>query len=160
MQIARMPSPNGASKQSPKIIILHAIAEFIDLDPRDRYAPNYLEDLGISAHAFVTPTGTIIRCREDNQGAYHAKGNNTDSLGIEFMVPGVHTYATFIKAIEKPYLTRVQYKAGAKMVKLWVDKYNIKKIVRHSDLSPSRKTDPGEGFGFDRFLKDIGVNNN
>ena len=157
MQIANMPSPNGASKQNPKIIVLHAIAEFIDLDQRDRYAPNYLEDLGISAHAFVTPTGTIIRCRNDNQGAWHAKGANTDSLGIEFLVPGVHTYATFIKAIEKPYLTRAQYKAGVKMVKLWVDKYDIKKVVRHSDISNGRKFDPGSGYPFDQFLKDIGL---
>lgn len=157
-----MPSANGARKQTPRKIIIHSMAEFIDLDRRDRYAPNYLEDLGISAHAFVTPTGTIIRCRNDEQGAWHAKGNNTDSLGIEFLVPGVHTYASFSKAIQKPYLTRAQYKAGVKFVSMWMHKWNIDnmgadRIVRHSELSPGRKIDPGPGFPFNKFLEDVGV---
>ncbi len=156
MNKAFIPLEDGADSQNPSSIVVHAMGEYIDTDPHDYFAVDYLKLLGLSAHAFITPSGVIIRSRYDQQGGYHAKGFNTDSLGVEFLVPGIHTYPTFLTAIKKKYLTPVQYHAGVKLVSEWKEQHNITEMNRHSDLSPERKMDPGKGFPWDRFLEDTG----
>lgn len=156
MNKAEIPLETGAENQSPQKIIVHAMAEYIQTDPHDYHAVDWLRKLGLSAHAFVTPSGVIIRSREDEQGAFHAKGFNSDTLGIEFLVPGVHTYVTYIEAIKKRYLTTAQYSAGVELIQSWKTQHNISAIDRHSDLDPGRKVDPGKGFPWERFLQDSG----
>lgn len=150
-QIVYMPLTAGSSSQTPNRVVVHAIAEFIDGVP----AVDFLRSVGLSAHAFVTCSGVIIRCREDTRGAYHAKGYNTNSLGIEFLVPGNHDYTSFKDKIRTPYLTENQYKSGLWQIKEWFSNWLIGDISRHSDLDPARKTDPGDGFPWEKLLKDI-----
>ncbi len=157
MTIAQIPSPHGASHNQPNKIIVHAISEFLDLGSQDQIAWSFLDSQGISAHAFVTPSGVVVRTRDDHEGAYHARGHNTNSLGVEFMVPGVHTYPTFLDAMNTDYLTPAAYDAGLTLVRGWVRAYGITKdnLHRHSDVSPGRKMDPGYGFPWDRFRYDV-----
>lgn len=155
MQIAQIPSPYGAASQQPKRIIIHSMGEYLNLGDRDASAADFLASIGLSAQYLVAPSGVVIQCRQDNQGAYHAKGFNTDSIGIEFLVPGVHTYATFLEAIKKPYLHDQQYAAGVNLVSHLINKHGIEDIKRHSDVDPDRKKDPGEGFPWVQFLRDI-----
>lgn len=157
MEEAQIPLEAGAGNQTPSRIVVHAMAEYIDTDPQDYHAAEWLRKLGLSAHALVTPSGVIIRCREDGMGAYHAKGFNTDSLGVEFLVAGVHTYASFTGTIIKKYLTTAQYQAGIELITSWQEQHGIARIDRHSDLSPGRKVDPGKGFPWERFQGDIGI---
>jgi len=156
MMTARIPLPGGAAEQSADLVVVHAMAEFLDLATDDQFAVEFLRGVGLSAHAFVTPSGVVIRSRSDDQGAWHAKGFNTDSLGVEFLVPGLHTYATFTAAIRVPYLTDAQYAAGVALVQGWIESHELDRIARHSDLSPGRKVDPGQGFPWDQFLDDVG----
>ena len=153
---AQIPLDAGFDSHSPKRIVIHAMGEYIDTEPVDYHAVDWLRKLGLSAHAFITPSGVVIRSRKDAQGAYHAKGYNAGSLGVEFLVPGMHTYATFVSALKKKYLTKPQYEAGVELVKGWKDSHGITEIVRHSDLSPGRKVDPGKGFPWEKFLADTG----
>lgn len=156
MNEAQIPLEAGADNQTPSQIVVHAMGEYIEFDPHDYHAVDFLRKMGLSAHAFVTPSGVIIRSREDDAGAYHAKGINTDSLGVEFLVPGVHTYTTFLDTIKRKYLTTPQYQAGVQLVLDWRVQHGIANIDRHSDLSPGRKSDPGKGFPWERFLQDTG----
>lgn len=156
MNEAQIPLEAGADNQVPSRIVVHAMGEYIDFDPRDYHAVEFLRKIGLSAHAFITPSGVIIRSRADDAGAYHAKDFNTDSLGVEFLVPGVHTYTTFLDAIKRKYLTTPQYQAGVQLVQDWRVQHGIATIDCHSDLSPGRKSDPGKGFPWDRFLQDTG----
>jgi N-acetyl-anhydromuramyl-L-alanine amidase AmpD len=149
------PLPKGAKNQLPSRIVLHAMGEYVKLDSGNKHAYDFLKDIGLSAHALICPDGTIIRCRDDNQGAYHARGFNTDSLGVEFLVTGKHTYSSFKSAIKKPYLTFEQHISGVELLRDWCSKHTIVSIDRHSDIDPERKVDPGEGFPFDLILKDI-----
>jgi len=148
MNIAKIPLPKGASSNSPKRIVIHAMGEFIKYKEEDMYAPYFLKEIGLSAHALITPEGTVIRCREDNQGGYHAKGHNTDTLGVEFMLQGVHDYGSFIRGIKNPWVNAKAYAAGQELIKQWMAKHAIKKedVVYHSEIDPERKEDPGIGF--------------
>jgi len=156
METSSMHNAYGASHQSPKMIVVHAMGEYVTPDGISyESAPDFLENLGLSAHALVQPNGMILRLREDTEGAYHARGFNTDSLGIEILVPGKHTYGTFIKAIGTKYVSDAQYTAALEQCREWVQKFGITKIVRHSDISPGRKVDPGRGFPWEAFLQEV-----
>lgn len=148
--------PNGAKYQTPHKIILHSMGEYILFDSGEKkHAYDFLKSIGLSAHALICPDGTVIRCREDNQGAWHAKGFNRGSLGVEFLVKGAHTYGSFKKAIKKPYITFEQHVAGVELLRDWCSSYTITSIEEHRSISPKRKYDLGDGFPLQQFLQDV-----
>jgi len=153
--VKNKPLPKGAKNQIPDRIVIHSMSEFLIIDDVKTHAYDFLKAIGLSAHALICPDGTVLRCREDTQGGYHAKGFNTNSLGVEFLVKGTHTYGSFKKAIKKPYLTFEQHIAGVELLRDWCSKYDIKSINTHSSLSPKRKVDPGPAFPLKQFLKDV-----
>lgn len=155
MNILNKLLPNGAKYQTPSRAVIHSMAEYVLYDTKYIHAYDFLNKIGLSAHALVCPDGSIIRCREDSQGAWHARGHNKNSLGIEFLVEGQHDYVSFKKEIKEPYLTFDQYVAGVELVRDWCRKHDILIIDRHSDLDPNRKIDPGKGFDFDQFIIDV-----
>ena len=157
--IINEPLEAGNKYNKPKMIVVHAMGEFL-LDPHPIHASDFLAKLGLSAHALVAPNGDVYICRDDDEGAYHARGYNTDSLGIEFLVEGHHNYGSFLEAIKADWVTIAQWDAGIHVVHDWVHEYEIptEKIVRHSDISPGRKVDPGAGFKWTKFLQKVGNN--
>ena len=160
MNIVKIPLPFGRNHLDAKKVVVHCMAEYVIHEGRAYHAIEWLRKKGWSAHAFVTPSGTVIRSREDDQGAYHAaaQGHNKISLGIEFLVPGAHDYGSFLDAIKRDYLTPQQYNAGVEFCrKEWVEKLGLLHFVKHSIIDPARKEDPGGGFPWGEFLKDIGV---
>lgn len=151
MITARIPLPHGGGKQWPNRVVVHAMAEYIEYQGRHLHAVDLLDELRLSAHALVTPSAVVIRCRNDDETAWHAKGHNSNTLGIEILVPGVHGYGSFLEAIEKPYYSREQLLATVEQVRTWMNKYPIHEVVRHSDIDPERKQDPGSGFRWNEF---------
>ena len=154
-KMEKKPLTKGVKRQTPDRIIVHSMSEFLVVDGKEIHAYDFLKKIGLSAHALICPDGTVIKCREDNQGAYHAKGFNRNSLGVEFLVSGVHSYDGFKKTIETPYLTFDQHVAGVELLRQWRLVHEIKSIDKHSDLSPNRKKDPGQGFPWKQFLIDV-----
>jgi len=147
----------GNRYNDPKLIVVHAMGEFIK-DPEPIHAFNFLQSYGLSAHVLVASDGIVYICRDPDQGAYHARNFNTNSLGIEFLVQGEHDYASFINAIAKPgWTTSRQWNSGVEVVRGWMKDYGITEVVRHCDISPGRKVDPGTGFDWDYFLERIGT---
>lgn len=165
MVTANIYLPHGGGLQTPKMIVLHAMAEYIDVDaktakqkgiaPGPCHAVRWLDICGLSAHALITPTGVSIRCRKDDQMAWHARGHNHNSLGIEFLVPGKHNYQTFLAAIKKPYLTNEAFHCGQEQIREWLEAWNIDEMKTHQELDPSRKHDPGTGFPLNDFLQEL-----
>jgi N-acetyl-anhydromuramyl-L-alanine amidase AmpD len=141
----------------PEEIIVHAMGEYI-LDDYGLpiHATTFLNEFKLSAHILVGSNGDVFRCRADNEFAWHARGHNVNTLGIEFLVQGEHTYGSFLDRIKTPYLQKEQYDNGAEVVREWLSIHNIKRIRKHSTVSPGRKVDPGHGFPFDAFLKKVG----
>lgn len=147
---------HGEPNNYPKLIVVHAMGELIDDGTTIQPARDFLDDYKLSAHVLCKPDGDLIVCRSEDQVAWHARGHNRNSLGIEILVTGAHTYDTFLKAIKKKnWATEEQMVSAAAQVREWMAVYNmpIDKVVRHSDLSPDRKVDPGSGFNWVRFKK-------
>ena len=131
------------------------MGEFIK-DPEPIHAFQLLNNYGLSAHVLGASDGDIYICRDPSQGAYHARGFNTNSLGYEFLVAGEHDYASFVAAISQPdWPTVKQWDAGIKVIRRWMQDYDIDDVVRHSDISPGRKVDPGAGFDWEKFKTQI-----
>lgn len=156
MDIANIPLRDGGGRQWPNRIIVHSMGQFINDRGKAYYAPDWLRHLGLSAHALVDPSGVIIRCRDDEHSAWHAKGHNSNTLGIEVLVPGVHNYDSFIERIKTPYLIPEQLEATKWQVSQWLEAHRIAEVVRHSDIDPDRKVDPGDGFPWSEFLQEVG----
>jgi N-acetyl-anhydromuramyl-L-alanine amidase AmpD len=154
-------SAYGSPHQKPNTIIVHAMGEYVMSDDGETYnhAPVFLDRMQLSAHALVAPDGTVYRCRTDDEGAYHARGFNTDSLGIEVLVEGKHDYGSFLEKIKTDYVTAEQYAAVVEQCREWARLHGIARFVRHSDVSPGRKLDPGAGFPWTRFIADLGMGN-
>lgn len=141
-------------KKTPNKIIIHSMAEYIR-GVNDLSAVDLLDELKLSAHYLITPSGVSIFMVDPDNIAWHAKGFNSDSIGIEFLVPGVYSYESFLERIKTPYIYGEQYTKGVQLCRELIKEYNITEVVRHSDIDPDRKSDPGDGFPWETFLNDV-----
>ncbi len=131
------------------------MSQFFSTDRGDEYAPYFLRSIGLSAHYLVDPSGVVIQMRSTGAGAYLAKGHNTDTIGIEFLVKGLHTYESFLYALKTNYVGDTQLKAGTDLCQMLNNQYGNLPITRHDVIDPSRKYDPGEGFPWEEFMNKI-----
>jgi len=110
----------------------------------------------VSAHYFIKNNGRVLNLVPDNYVAWHAgKSNwkklnslNKNSIGIEINNPGHENgYKNF---------TKNQFISLKKLLKFLIKKYKINKknVLGHSDVSPSRKKDPGEKFPWSLLAKE------
>jgi len=158
MNIQTRHNPNGFQGNAPRLIVVHCMGQFLDYEGERLHAVDFLERIGLSTHAVVDQDGTVYRCRDDHEGAYHAGGHNEDSLGVELLVSGAHNLAELKDRSQQVWLTSTQYNAALDQVREWMDVHEIQRddIVRHSDLDPERKWfDPGESFPWRLFLSDL-----
>ena len=108
-----------------------------------------LEDLKVSSHLFIRRTGEVIQFVPFNKKAWHAgksrykerENFNEFSIGIElegsvddiFTDNQYHTLKLVIQELKELYPT-----------------IKDSNILRHSDIAPDRKNDPGEHFSMNR----------
>ena len=112
----------------------------------------------VSSHYLIKNNGEIVVLVPDLYVAWHAgtsfwknfKSLNRNSIGIEISNPG-HNYK--YKRFSKKQINTI-----LKLSKLLIKRYNInlKNILGHSDIAPSRKKDPGEKFPW-QYLAKLGV---
>ena len=144
---------HGGGKQTPNRIVVHCMAEQVLYENKTLPAWELLDFLKLSAHILIHPDGTRIRCRADDEMAWHAKGFNTDSLGVEVLVPDVNNMDELQRKTKTDWVGKEQMDSLVQQVMIWKKTYPIEKIDRHSDLDPARKWfDPGEGFRWDELL--------
>ena len=108
-----------------------------------------IQDLQVSAHLLIKRDGSIIQFVPFDKRAWHAgessfnKQDNCNdfSIGIE------------LEGTDNLNYEAVQYQSLKTTLKQLKDRYPVQNIVGHSDISPGRKTDPGEAFNWDE-IKD------
>jgi N-acetylmuramoyl-L-alanine amidase len=142
-------SPNfDTTKRTPKqikFIIFHYTGMKKEFDSINRLTSTLSK---VSSHYFIKNNGQIITLVPDLYIAWHAgvsswknyKFLNKHSIGIEISNPGHEfNYKKFSKK---------QIKSILRLSKFLIKKYKIKSqnILGHSDISPTRKKDPGEKF--------------
>ncbi len=121
------------------------------LDPHAH--PYYAEIAGrkVSAHFLIRRDGELIQFVPCEQRAWHAgesswRGRsrcNDFSIGIE------------LEGTDDLPFEDIQYEKLAQLVHTIKSQYPIADIVGHSDIAPSRKTDPGPHFDWVRFHKTV-----
>lgn len=133
-----------------------AIEEFFTnrLDPGAHPFFATIAGLKASAHFLVRRDGAVIQFVPCAKRAWHAgesswKGRprcNDFSIGIE------------VEGDEEAPFTAAQYRRLATLTRALTERYPIAEIVGHSDIAPSRKTDPGPQFDWARYRAMVGMN--
>ncbi len=135
------------------IIVIHSsyYANSKDTFSLDGVMKQYKE-YGVSPHYIIDRKGVVYRTVADKDVAFHAGNSrlpktkrsqlNTNSIGIEIINTPKHPP------------TEEQYLSLAVLVERLKSTYPIEYIVRHSDISPGRKTDPW-AFDWNKFLEMI-----
>lgn len=159
---------------TPIGIVVHSMSEFITYNGKELSAIDFLNEIGLSVHADIKPNGNVESMKLTNEKALHAgvskwnglSGLNQYFLGFEILVEGNNTYAEFLQKINDPNCyTESQYKSAVLLTRTWMEEYHISinDVVRHSDISGDDvrgkgkgKRDPGDGFNWEQFKKDIG----
>ncbi|MFI4956743.1 MAG: 1,6-anhydro-N-acetylmuramyl-L-alanine amidase AmpD [Gammaproteobacteria bacterium] len=111
-----------------------------------------LSGLKVSAHLFIDRQGHILQFVPFEKRAWHAGESsfegrtccNDFSIGIE------------LEGSDTTPFTDAQYDAlvkATKVIQAGYPKITKERIVGHSDIAPSRKTDPGPLFDWDRFFR-------
>jgi AmpD protein len=170
-QADQIPSPNYDDRPANvtvSLLVIHCISlppeqfggNYIDqlfcnqLNPDDHPYFKEIYQLKVSSHLLIKRTGDIVQYVPFNKRAWHAglseyKGKNKCndfSIGIELA-----------GSENQPY-TADQYQQIITVSQALIEHYpnlSAKHITRHSDISPSRKTDPGESFKWNEFLSSI-----
>jgi len=132
----------------------HAIEDFFTnrLDPRAHPFFESIADLRASAHFLIRRNGAVIQFVPCAMRAWHAgesswRGRprcNDFSIGIE------------IEGNEAVAFTAAQYRRLAALARAVMTRYPISEIVGHSDIAPSRKSDPGPRFDWARLRAMLG----
>lgn len=121
-------------KSTSRIILHHAEASHCTAADIHRWHLNN-GWAGAGYHFLVRKDGKIYRLRPENKVGSHAKGSNSDSIGICF--EGSYMTETMPEA---------QKKSGKELVAYLKGKYGISKVQRHSDVYPT--SCPGTKFPF------------
>ncbi len=111
-----------------------------------------IEGVMVSAHLFIDRLGNITQFVSLNDRAWHAGvssfagvGNCNDyAIGIE------------LEGTDKDNYTEEQYNALGRVTSLIMQAYPAitkDRITSHSAIAPGRKTDPGAGFNWDKYLE-------
>ena len=157
-----VPSPNFNARPTdvaPELIVIHGISlppgeyggPYIEalftnqLNPADHAYFSEVAHLKVSAHFLIGRNGEIVQFVSTDDRAWHAGEScwehrlncNDFSIGIElegcdeerYAMPQYRALAQLIRAVRNQY-PAIQHDA----------------IVGHSDIAPTRKTDPGPAF--------------
>jgi N-acetyl-anhydromuramyl-L-alanine amidase AmpD len=152
-----------------QIIVVHTTEQLPDLIGQDSGAENVAQYAStttrkVSWHQTVD-SDSIIPTLPDSYTAWHVRGYNSLSLGVEI--------STQAKAwpTAPPRWTEATITNLSDVIRRWGELYQIpyqritrtqvddgtRGIVAHSDLDPTRRTDPGVGFPWTMLWRRLGV---
>ena len=156
LKMAANYSPNFNILKRSKKIIKFIIIHYTGMK-KESAAIKRLQDpkSKVSSHYLIKDNGEVINLVPDLYEAWHAgvsswknyKSLNKNSIGIELTNPGHQfKYRNF---------SYNQIFSLKQLLNILIKKYKIKKVnvLGHSDISPSRKKDPGEKFPWEMLAR-------
>lgn len=164
------PSPNFEARPAgavPTLVVVHNISlppgEFggeaiealfqnrLDCDAHPYYQ-EHLRGVRVSAHFLIRRDGELVQFVSCDERAWHAGASdyfgrprcNDFSIGIE------------LEGADDAPFEAAQYTTLAALARALAERYPVDAFAGHSDIAPSRKTDPGPHFDWQRFAGDAG----
>ncbi len=164
LNLVAAPSPNFEDrKDSVQFIIIHATGTETTQETLDIF-----EKRGVSAHYVIDVDGTVYGLVDPDKRAWHAgvsdwegyckrtgfKGVNDASIGIELQCPAKEILQNG-EVCKFDNFSNDQIAACVELCKRLMRIYDISltHVLRHSDVAPDRKFDPGDTFPWDIFKK-------
>lgn len=128
--------------------ILHLFTNTLDPDAHPYFAN--ICTLRVSAHFLIRRNGELIQFVSCNQRAWHAGVSNWNgrehcnnfSIGIE------------LEGCDELPFEETQYVRLLWLTRLLGKHYPIEALAGHSDIAPTRKTDPGPCFAWHKLVSD------
>jgi N-acetylmuramoyl-L-alanine amidase len=159
LDIRERPSPNQDARAdviagTPRIdmLVLHYTGMQSGTAALDRLCD---AESRVSSHYVVEEEGTVWRLVPEERRAWHAgvsywlgeTGLNAVSIGIEIVNPG-HEWG--YRAFPEPQMAAVEALCTDIVTRRRIRPH---RVVAHSDIAPTRKTDPGELFDWQRLAR-------
>lgn len=160
MNIQKRPSSHCEERRNgarPSIILLHYTETLNMQDAEDYFLGRKPHPDGgrVSVHYMIDRDGTVVQYVDEDKRAWHAGMShwagsddiNSHSIGIELVNPGrKYGYIPF---------TARQMAALVTLCRDIMARHGISphRVLAHSDVAPSRKSDPGELFDWKMLAK-------
>lgn len=166
--VRRLASPN-CDRRPPSTAVSLLVVHNISLPP-DQFGGPYIErlftntldcsahpyfeqlrELRVSSHFLIRRDGAIVQFVPCGKRAWHAgvsewRGQqrcNDFSIGVE------------LEGCDTQPFSDAQYAALARLTRRLRRRYPLQDVAGHSQIAPTRKTDPGPHFDWPRFLLSI-----
>lgn len=127
------PSPNfkRGRKDDIKLIVAHVTDGGPNLDRAVEHLSKPENE--VSAHFIIGQDGTVVQLVDTQDTAWHAKGANSSSIGIEHCARSKGELSKDDPGLD---FTEGQYLSSVKLVKWLLEQYNltIDNVVGHCDL--------------------------
>lgn len=144
------PSPNFGDRRGgvlPSLVVIHYTAISCD-DARTRLCDPVAE---VSAHYLISETGVVEGLVPEDKRAWHAGAGmwagmddiNSHSLGIELANDGRQPFSN-------PQMTALEGLLQGMMARWSIPAH---RVIGHSDMAPTRKSDPGPRFDWRRLAR-------
>lgn len=125
----------------------------------------------VSCHYLIDTDGVILQLVPDEKTAWHAgvsdwmdyaknkglNGLNHSSIGIELQLAGLSYDSIKNEVLTFAHPTQKQLLSCVELCRFLMKKYNISAdcVLRHSDVAPLRKFDPGQNFPWIEFQEQL-----
>ena len=127
------------------------------LNPAEHPYFEIIHQFKVSAHALIRRDGELVQYVPLNKRAWHAgvsafEGQdkcNDYSIGIE------------LEGTDDSAFSDAQYDTLVELTNAIITRYPLitpQRIAGHSEIAPGRKTDPGTGFDWSRYLQGLAAN--
>ena len=164
-------SPNYDERPAgvvPSLLVVHCISlpvgefgtEFVDqlftnkLDVKSHPSFHDLRDVRVSSHVYINRQGGITQYVAFDKRAWHAGESNYDgrrncndySIGIE------------LEGTDDTTFTDPQYEVLCGISQALMYRFpaiTLSRVVGHQEIAPLRKSDPGTGFDWKRYLSGL-----
>jgi hypothetical protein len=115
-------------------------------------------DRTASAHVVIDDE-EIVELVPDNFTAFHCRGSNSKSLGLEIAYFAAKwgedpVYEEAVIALSASWCAEKAKLYDIPMERVTIDEWNAGKkgFISHAECDPARRTDPGENFDWDKFF--------